>query len=132
MAKTPFGQKTRLADQPGVQAEIGRAEARIGGARSYLEERTRDVWETLVRGDIPSARQRAQLALAAAHAATSALNVVEAMYRVSGASAIQASNSLDRCLRDIHTAAAHIGVGLQGVEAAGRARLGLEVGVTWW
>jgi indole-3-acetate monooxygenase len=50
------------------------------------------------------------------------------MYSAGGATAIYATSRLDRCLRDAHTAAAHIWVAPDNYELAGRLLLGLDPG----
>jgi hypothetical protein len=50
------------------------------------------------------------------------------MYSVGGASAIYTTSRLDRCLRDVHTAAAHVWVAPDNYELAGRLLLGLDPG----
>ena len=55
-----------------------------------------------------------------------AVQVVDLMYAAGGATAIYARSRLDRCLRDAHTAAAHIWVAPDNYELAGRLLLGLD------
>ena len=66
------------------------------------------------------------VALANNHAMDTALDVVDTMHRLGGTTAIYATNALDRCLRDLHTAAADIIVSPRVYENAGRVLLGLE------
>ena len=80
------------------------------------------------RGERPSAEQRAVYRLAIAQAMANAIQAVDLMYSVGGASAIYAESRLDRCLRDAHTAAAHVWVAPDTYELAGRLLLGLDPG----
>ena len=50
------------------------------------------------------------------------------MYNLAGATAIYTQSRLDRCLRDVHTAAAHVWVAPDTYELAGRLLLGLDPG----
>ena len=66
--------------------------------------------------------------LAIAQAMTYAVQAVDLLYNVAGATAIYATSRLDRCLRDVHTAAAHVWVAPDTYELAGRLLLGLDPG----
>src|SRR5205807_1924729 len=111
-----------------IQAKVARAEALVGSGRAYVREATRDLWETVCRGERPSPGQRAIYRLAIAQAMTNASEAVDLMYSAGGASAIYATSRLDRCLRDAHTAAAHVWVAPDTFELAGRLLLGLDPG----
>jgi alkylation response protein AidB-like acyl-CoA dehydrogenase len=118
----------RLATRTTIQAKVAQAEALVGSGRAYVREATRDIWQTVCRGERPSPEQRAVYRLAVARAYDNAVEAVDLMYRVAGASAIYAESRLDRCLRDIHTAAAHVWVSPDTYELAGRLLLGLDPG----
>ncbi|PYM86119.1 MAG: hypothetical protein DME09_03400 [Candidatus Rokuibacteriota bacterium] len=118
----------RLAARTTIQAKVAQAEALVGSGRAYVREATRDTWETVSRGERPSAEQRAVYRLAIAQAMANAVQAVDLMYSVGGASAIYAESRLDRCLRDAHTAAAHVWVAPDTYELAGRLLLGLDPG----
>ena len=111
-------------------SKVARAEALVGSGRAYVREATRDLWETVCRGERPSPGQRAIYRLAIAQAMTNASEAVDLMYSAGGASAIYATSRLDRCLRDAHTAAAHVWVAPDTYELAGRLLLGLDPGST--
>jgi indole-3-acetate monooxygenase len=118
----------RLATRTTVQAKVAQAEALVGSGRAYLREATRDVWETVARGERPTPQQRAIYRLAVAQANAHAVQAVDLVYNLAGASAIYVSSRLDRCLRDIHTASAHVWVSPDTFELAGRLLLGLDPG----
>src|SRR5713101_6334387 len=118
----------RLATRTTIQAKVAQAEALVGSGRAYVREATRDTWETVCRGDVPSPNQRAVYRLAVAQAMANGVQAVDLMYGLAGASAIYATSRLDRCLRDIHTAAAHVWVSPDTYELAGRLLLGLDPG----
>jgi indole-3-acetate monooxygenase len=100
----------------------------VGSGRAYVIEATRDLWETVSRGEAPSPRQRAVYRLSIAQAMANALEAIDLMYALGGATAIYTSSRLDRCLRDAHTAAAHVWVAPDTYELAGRLLLGLDPG----
>ena len=118
----------RLATRTTIQAKVAEAEALVGSGRAYVREATRDIWETVCRGECPSPGQRAVYRLAIAQANVNAVQAVDVMYNLGGASAIYAASRLDRCLRDAHTAAAHVWVSPDTYELAGRLLLGLDPG----
>jgi alkylation response protein AidB-like acyl-CoA dehydrogenase len=118
----------RLASRTTIQAKVAQAEALVGSGRAYVREATRDTWDAVSRGSQPSAEQRAVYRLAIAHAMANAIQAVDLMYSAGGASAIYATSRLDRCLRDVHTAAAHVWVAPDTYELAGRLLLGLDPG----
>jgi alkylation response protein AidB-like acyl-CoA dehydrogenase len=120
----------RLATRTTIQTKVAQAEALVGSGRAYVREVTRDLWETVSRRDRPSAAQRALYRLAIAQAMANAVQAVDLVYAAAGASAIYAASPLDRCLRDAHTAAAHVWVASDTYELAGRLLLGLDPGST--
>jgi alkylation response protein AidB-like acyl-CoA dehydrogenase len=126
-AKTPTWSPSRnvLRERAPVQERVARAEALTGSARAYARGLATEVWNTVLAGERPSRDQRARFRLALAHAMSSAVEAVDLLYRTAGASAVYAG-TLDRCFRDIHTAAAHVWVAPESYELAGRLLLGLE------
>jgi alkylation response protein AidB-like acyl-CoA dehydrogenase len=118
----------RLATRTTIQAKVAQAEALVGSGRAYVREATRDLWETVCRRETPSPSQRAVYRVAVAQAYAYAVQAVDLMYTLGGATAIYAQSRLDRCLRDIHTAGAHVWVAPDTYELAGRLLLGLDPG----
>jgi alkylation response protein AidB-like acyl-CoA dehydrogenase len=118
----------RLATRTTIQAKVAQAEALVGSARAYLRDTTRDAWETVTSGERLSTRQRALYRLSIAQAMANAVQAVDLMFSLGGASAIYTASRLDRCLRDAHTAAAHVWVAPDNFELAGRLLLGLDPG----
>jgi alkylation response protein AidB-like acyl-CoA dehydrogenase len=118
----------RLATRTTIQAKVAQAEALIGSGRAYVREATRDIWDTVCRRETPSTSQRAIYRLAVAQAYANAREAVDLMYNLAGATAIYTRSRLDRCLRDVHTAAAHVWVAPDTYELAGRLLLGLDPG----
>ncbi|MCA9847679.1 MAG: hydrolase, partial [Dehalococcoidia bacterium] len=80
--------------------------------------------DVLASGAEGAPELRAKARLAASHAVTESLGVVDSLHRACATTAIQRSNPLDRIFRDMHTAAAHVMVGPLVYEAAGRVLLG--------
>jgi alkylation response protein AidB-like acyl-CoA dehydrogenase len=129
-AKKPTGSTRRLADRATVQAEVAQAEAALGAARAYLIGNASRAWEiACTEGAVP-VPERAELRLAATHAATVGASVTETAYRLGGGSAIYESSPLQRRLRDGHVATQHMLVAPATWELGGRLLLGLETDVT--
>jgi indole-3-acetate monooxygenase len=124
--KKPSGGAQALREQPRVQSLVAEAEAMAGSAELYLEHCVCEVWDELSAGRDPSVEQRARVVLAIPHAVHTAVRVVETMYRLGGSTAIYSTSVLDRCFRDVNTAAADIVVAPRMVEAAGQVLLGLD------
>ncbi|MEM9134911.1 MAG: acyl-CoA dehydrogenase family protein [Actinomycetota bacterium] len=124
--KTPQGSSRTLAQRPQVQADIAVAEARLGAAWLLLREAVTDSWRTAVAGDRPSVDQKRQLRLSATHAAQTAAEVTESMYKAGGGAAVYRTSPLQRTFRDAHVAIQHAMVAPRTFETHGRLRLGLE------
>src|SRR5262249_6913882 len=118
----------RLATRTTIQAKVAQAEALVGSGRAYVRAATRDIWDTVCRRQTPSTSQRAIYRLAVVHAYANAREAVDLMYNLARATAIYTRNRLARCLRDVHTAAAHVWVAPDTYELAGRLLLGLDPG----
>jgi alkylation response protein AidB-like acyl-CoA dehydrogenase len=120
----PFG--PRLSEQVQAQAGLARAEALVNSARSYFYDNVRRLWETAHAGGEVSLDLRASVRLAALTATENSLAAVDTLYRLAGATAIFQSSALERCWRDVHTAAQHVQVQDGRWETAGRVLFGLE------
>jgi alkylation response protein AidB-like acyl-CoA dehydrogenase len=123
LRKTPRG-AGRLADNAVIQAEVARAEARLGAARSYLLD---TVTETYRRAgpsapiDIPD---RARARLAGSNAITSAVAVANRTYKAAGVDAIFPGSPFERRFRDIHTLSQQIQSRDAHYETVGQVLLG--------
>jgi alkylation response protein AidB-like acyl-CoA dehydrogenase len=125
-SKTPTGTTAVLRERAPVQGNVGQAQALVEAARHYLYGTVAAAWEDLLAGRHPGPAQRAQVRLAAAHAVTCALQAVQLLHQAADSSAVYATNPLERCWRDLTTAATHGGIGWRVYEGAGRIALGLE------
>ena len=114
-----------LRDVPRIQAIVAEATAELEAARAFLYGAGRELWTAAVAGEA-TALQRSRARLAASHAMTASLSVVDLLHHSLGTSAIMSGSVLDRCFRDLHTAAAHVMIGPLTYEAAGRVELGLD------
>ena len=119
---------TRLSDK--VQAHVGlaRAEALVRSARRYWYDEVEAAWNTAVHGCELSLENRAALRIASLVAVEHSVAAADLLYRLAGSSAIFQSSPLERCWRDVHTAAQHMQVQDGRWETAGRVLMGLDPG----
>lgn len=115
-----------LRDDTQMQETIASAEASVGAIRCYVYGTLEDLWETLCRGDKPSARQCAEYRLMIVHSHRVAKEVISALYDAAATSAIFRGHPLERQMRDILTACQHRVVHPRMLRPAGRMLLGLE------
>jgi alkylation response protein AidB-like acyl-CoA dehydrogenase len=117
-----------LAQTSNTQSEIARGEAALRSARAFFYEAVDEAWATVEAGDPASIEERALLRLAAANAATAAVDAVDRAYLLGGGTSIFESSPLQRQFRDIHALTQHIVVSPGTFEMAGRVFLGLDPG----
>ncbi len=120
-----FTTKT-VRDRPFAQRAIALAEARLTGARAALMELTAASWETVVRGDEVSDRDRALFHIVASDTARAAVETVDILCEAAGTSANRIGDPLERISRDVRVVRQHATVAPHLMEDAGRALLGLE------
>ena len=124
------GSKKTIAHRELVQLHVARAEGIVGAARAQLVESVEAIADEVAREGSASIRSRAQVRLAACHAASESARTVDLAYEAGGGSAIYASSPLQRCFRDAHTATAHEMVSATSATMVGRVLLGLDVDTT--
>jgi len=122
--ENPLG--PRMSEQAQVHAGLAHAEALVRSARCYWYELVAGVWEVAAAGRGPDLGQRAALRLASLTAVDHSLQAADALYRLAGTSSVFQSSALERCWRDVHTAAQHMQVQPGRWETAGRVLLGLD------
>jgi alkylation response protein AidB-like acyl-CoA dehydrogenase len=120
----PFG--GMVSDLASTQIGLARAEALLRSGRSYWYETVRCAWDRVASGGQLSLDERANLKLASLTAVENAVAAVDTVHRLAGSSAIFGSQVLERCWRDVHTAAQHLQVQDGRWETAGRILFGLE------
>src|SRR5271165_837601 len=100
--KTPRG-AGRLADNAVIQAEVARAEARLGAARCYLIDTVSEIYRRAGPTAPIDVMDRARARLAGSHAITSAVAVADYTYKAASVDAIFPGSPFERRFRDIHT-----------------------------
>jgi alkylation response protein AidB-like acyl-CoA dehydrogenase len=121
--KTPRG-VGRLADNAVIQAEVARAEARLGAARCYLIDTVTEIYHRAGSVNPIDVPDRARARLAGSHAITSALAVADYTYKAAGVDAIFPKSPFERRFRDIHTLSQQIQSRDAHYETVGQVLLG--------
>jgi len=122
--KAPRG-LARLADSAVVQADVARAEARLGSARAYLFETLSDIYahaDDVAPIDIAD---RARVRLACTNAIQAAAEVVDLAYKAAGVDAIFPGSPFERRFRDMHTLSQQIQARNAHFEQVGQVLLGV-------
>lgn len=123
--KTPEGQLL-LRDQGVVQRQIGQAEACWGAARAFLRETATTAWNSACNVHSLTLEERIQLRLSSTHAIRMSAEVVDVTYNVAGASAIFATNPIQRRFQDVYVIKQHLQGRMAHYDTAGKFFLGMD------
>jgi len=123
LRKTPRG-TGRLADNAVIQAEVARAEARLGAARCYLIDTVTEIYRRADKVAPIDVLDRARARLAGSNAITSAVAVADWTYKAAGVDAIFSGSPFERRYRDIHTVSQQIQSRDAHYETVGQVLLG--------
>jgi alkylation response protein AidB-like acyl-CoA dehydrogenase len=121
--KTPRA-LSRMADNAVVQAEIARAEAKLGSARAYLMDTLGSIYARADDIEPIDVADRAQVRLACTNAIHAAIEVADFTYKGAGVDAIFPGSPFERRFRDIHTLSQQIQSRTAHYEAVGQVLLG--------
>jgi alkylation response protein AidB-like acyl-CoA dehydrogenase len=125
--KTPRAMDALLRDQAMVQHDVGRAEARLRSGRAFLFEAVREIWRAVVTTGEVTLDQRANLRLATTHGIRLAVEVVDLVYNMAGATAAYESSLIQRHFQDVHVMSQHLQARLAHYDLVGRHWLGLKI-----
>jgi alkylation response protein AidB-like acyl-CoA dehydrogenase len=123
LRKTPRG-AGRLADNAVIQAEVARAEARLGAARCYLLDTVTEIYRRAGPSAPIGVPDRARARLAGSNAISSAVAVANRIYKAAGVDAIFPGSPFERRFRDIHTLSQQIQSRDAHYETVGQVLLG--------
>jgi alkylation response protein AidB-like acyl-CoA dehydrogenase len=129
--KVPRGARRTLRDNQVVQAQVARAEAKLGAARSFLLRSLAAITDAVARSGELTLDQRMTIRLAATFAIHEARDVVDLVYHAAGATAVFAANPFERRFRDIHTVTQQLQGRQEHYQTVGQYRLGLEPDLMW-
>src|SRR5580693_261676 len=122
--KAPRG-LTRLADNAVVQADVARAEARLGSARAYLIETLTTIYAHADDVAPIEVTDRARVRLACTNAIQGAAEVADFAYKAAGVDAIFPGSPFERRFRDMHTLSQQIQARSAHFESVGQILLGV-------
>jgi alkylation response protein AidB-like acyl-CoA dehydrogenase len=125
--KTPRAMDALLRDQPMIQSEVGRAEARLRSSLAFLREAVREIWDAVVANGAVTLEQRAVLRLATTDGIRTAVSIVDMVYNMAGATAAYESSPIQRHFQDVHVMSQHLQARLAHYELVGRHWLGLKI-----
>ena len=108
------------------QGELAKTDFLVGSAKSYLYDNLGEIWGRVQEGEQVPMDLRGRLRTACTSVVTASVQAVDLAYASAGATSIYASSNLERCFRDVHTAAAHAFVRPATMADGGKLLLGLE------
>ena len=115
-----------MADSAVVQADIARAEAKIGAARAYLLETLADIYARADDREPIGVGDRARLRLATTNALHMSVEVCDMVHKAAGVDAIfRGKGPFERRFRDIHTVSQQIQARGAHYETIGQVLLGM-------
>src|SRR3989454_1991708 len=126
--KTPRGRAGRLCDNPQVQEAVGRADAILNAGRAYRSAMVTELWNTVAAGEETTLEQRTRCRLAAAHAADSAREAMDLMYRHGGSTSYRRESRLAECWRDLHVVGQAAALAPEWYPIGGRVFLKMDPG----
>lgn len=118
----------RLSDKVQSQAGLARAEALLRSGRAYWYDAVATAHERVAGGNALTPEDRADLRIASLTAVENSVAAVDLVHRLAGTTSIFQAEELERCWRDVHTAAQHLQVQDERWETAGRVFFGMEPG----
>ena len=128
--KVPRGRASaaRVCDSPQVQDAVGRADAVLNAGRSYRSTMLRELWQTLADGEEISIDQKARCRLATTHAADSARQAMDLVYRHGGSTSFKRESRLAECWRDLQVVGQTVTIAPEWYPIGGRVLMGMDPG----
>ncbi len=120
LGKKRMGSSRTMSERGLMQGTLAEAEAAVLSARAFVVQTTNEIWDHAVADTRPSLELETQHRLASVDAAQRCAHAVTTLQKVAGGAAIYASQPLERCFRDIHTATQHVGVSNANYEVLGK------------
>src|SRR5437773_6186050 len=126
--KTPRGRTGRLCENPQVQDAVGRADAIPNAGLASRTAIVTDIWNTIAAGEDTTLEQRARCRLAAVHAADSAREAMDLVYRQGGSTSYRRESRLAECWRDLHVVGQAVTLAPEWYPIGGRALMNMDPG----
>jgi indole-3-acetate monooxygenase len=127
-AKVPAATRVLLRERPLAQVQFAQAEGLLGAARAYFYNCNDEIWRKGEAGDSFTIQDRAHARLAVVTAVKLALQAVDLVADAAGMNASLTTSPIERCWRDVHTAAQHVLMNTARFEVVGRVLFGLDPG----
>jgi alkylation response protein AidB-like acyl-CoA dehydrogenase len=125
-AKKPSHTARTLRDSPVMHHLVAENEAKLRSARAFVLETIRDGEDCIRRTGVLDVENKILMRLATTTAIRRAKEVAEFAYHEAGATAIFASNTFERKMRDIHASAQQIQGRTGHIETCGQYFLGFN------
>jgi alkylation response protein AidB-like acyl-CoA dehydrogenase len=126
--KTPRGRTGRLGDNPQVQEAVGRADVILNASRAYRSAMITELWNTIAAGEDTTLEQRARCRLAAVHAADSAREAMDLVFRQGGSTSYRRESRLAECWRDLQVVGQAVTLMPEWYPMGGRVFLNMDPG----
>ena len=126
--KTPRGRTGRLCENPQVQDAIGRADTILNAGRAGRTAMITEIWNTVAAGRETTLAQRARCRLAAVHAADSAREAMDLVYRQGGSTSYRRESRLAECWRDLQVVGQAVTIMPEWFPIGGRVLLHMDPG----
>lgn len=96
-----------IGARPYIQADLGKAEARLGSARSYFYEAIEEAWEDILAGRELSHEAHVRLRLSATEAAHGGAEAARMAFVMAGTEVLRKGHLVSRCALDAAAVAQH-------------------------
>ena len=124
--KTARGARTSLRESPVFQTELAELEAQWGASHAYQQSTIQEIWKQVVAGGSLAMDDRARIRLATTYAIGQSTQIVQAVYRLAGSTAILQAEPFERRFRDMHAVSQQVQGRRTNFETVGRYLLGYE------
>ena len=106
--KTRHRPRWSVVESSHVQADLGRAEVELAAARAFAEQAVCALWDAVQTTGQAPVVARVRVSPATQHAMRAAVSVTDTVFYHAGDGVIFTDSALQRCFRDVHTAAQHV------------------------
>ena len=124
--KTAAGARSTMRDSPVFQTELAELQAQWGSARAYQQTTLLEIWDEVRESRVLDMEQRARIRLATTYAINQCTQVVQAVYRLAGSTAVFQAEPFERRFRDMHAVSQQAQGSRFHFETVGRFLLGHE------
>lgn len=113
-----------IGARPHIQADLGRAEAKLRSARGFFYDAMEEAWDQVVAGKELERDCHVRLRLSSTEAAAAGAEVARMAFVMAGTEAVRRGHPVSRCMLDAAAVAQHAFLGQGTWTSAGAALLG--------